>query len=386
MDGTPITANHREQLARMAEKLKPLLSTEGLLSALLQVNRDRCVPPLLDAEVKRIAGAGDWREKYHSQDEIVHCPPPVFFAEGFLEVDSITAIAGPSGARKSFTLASIMRAMVTGEPLFGHFPVTRQPERVIYLCPEMGVTTISDRFKRLGIAEHSQGKLFIASANTRPPVRLADLTAEELAGALVLLDTGARFIAGDENNTENVKAFADELFGLKAKGASVVVVYHAGKSGRDATDLTLENMVRGSSDLGAALDCCWGTNLVEPGEPFDSLARMVCVKQRNFEGKSFFLSCERETGACVYVPEAEAMVGGKDKRKPGPKKDEQTLAEDATAEAFLAANEGMGNRALSRELYARYGIKRGEKWFREARSRMHGTGVALSVCASASSP
>ena len=75
-------------------------------------------------------------------------------------LDSITAIAAPVGQRKSLIALNVAHALCTGEPLFDYFKVVKQASRVIYLCPEMGISSFSMRLKQIGLASHVGQTLF----------------------------------------------------------------------------------------------------------------------------------------------------------------------------------------------------------------------------------
>ena len=78
-------------------------------------------------------------------------------------------------------------------------------------------------------------------------------------GADVFLDTAIRFMNGDENNAAEQKLFADALFALQRAGARTITgAHHAPKSFAKESFMTLENILRGSGDVGAMLATCWG--------------------------------------------------------------------------------------------------------------------------------
>jgi len=75
----------------------------------------------------------DWRERYHTFDEMNNAPEPTFIIEGFLQKDVISSIAAPVGQRKTIIAANVVHASLTGEQLFDHFAVVNPPARVLYL-------------------------------------------------------------------------------------------------------------------------------------------------------------------------------------------------------------------------------------------------------------
>jgi hypothetical protein len=69
--------------------------------------------------------------------------------------------------------------------------------------------------------------------------------------------------------------------------AATVLLQHPPKSTANSQELTIENMIRGSGDLGAFLTSCWATRLQVPSEPYTSPSFLMNVKQRDFESEPF---------------------------------------------------------------------------------------------------
>jgi hypothetical protein len=72
--------------------------------------------PYAPAEPER-----SWRDVFHTLSELSDEPARVFI-KGILE-EGITVIGSMSGVGKTWVGLSISRALLSGEPLFGHFPV-----------------------------------------------------------------------------------------------------------------------------------------------------------------------------------------------------------------------------------------------------------------------
>lgn len=236
----------------------------------------------------------DWRSRYHTFAEMNNAPEPTFIIEGFLQKDVITSIAAPVGQRKTIIAANAVHSSLTGEPLFGYFKVVNRPARVLYLCPEMGLYSFAKRIRNLGLMECVGKTLFCRTMNSEGKLLLGDLTNEELASALVVVDTAVRFVEGDENSAEDMKVFAEDCFRLMRAGASgVLVLFHSPKETKNASDLTLENAMRGSGDLGAFVSSCWATRLQDNDQPWESDSYLKNVKQRDFESDPFTVKSDR---------------------------------------------------------------------------------------------
>lgn len=225
----------------------------------------------------------DWRERYMTADEFRNIQPPEFLISDFLVKGSITMLAGPVAQRKSIIALNIAHALCTGNALFDYFDVPEKPSRVIYLCPEMGAASFTKRIKQIGLGSFVGERLFIQTMSEQS-TRLDELD-EELPGAVVLIDTITRFVEGDENQSADMRLFAEKVFRLVKHGASVVLLHHSKKGSSGS----LDDGLRGSSELAAFVDSCWVTELADTKQPYTSLSKMRNVKQRDFECDPFQL-------------------------------------------------------------------------------------------------
>jgi hypothetical protein len=392
-DGAPITSNRNVALTSMAGKLRNAgLSAAALEAALAQVNTDRCVPPLGDDEVSRIAANAskwelpqdgpevligkpesnepvlpvDWRSRYHSPEDLLYVEPGRFMVEGILYEGSIVGLAGYAGDRKSIVSLNLAASCVTGEPFMGHFKVANRPKRVLYLCPEMGLREVAERAHGLGMMPLVGKDIFFRTLDKAGKMRLPELTPEELDGALVVLDTAIRFLEGSENDPQDMARFADELFRLRSDGATVWVLFHSSKASV-GQDLTLQNAVRGSGELAAMLSACWATRLTDPADRFGSPSRMYPMKVREFEALPFEFGVDRATAACSIIgaPATEAMLRSR--------KDD--AARDALAR-ILAAEPDLGINKIRERLKAA-GYGKGQQWVTRTKTQINGSGVTV---------
>jgi hypothetical protein len=317
--------------------------------------------------------ATDWRSRYHTREDAVNAPPISFLIDGFLQREGVTAIAGPVRERKSLIALNVAHALVTGEKLFGHFEVVKMPERVLYLCPEVSLGPFTDRVKRIGLMDYVGENFFYRTLSAEGTVKLSELN-EELPGSVVFLDTAIRFLEGKENDSSDVRKFADGIFALLRSGAeSVVMLHHSPKEGRDV--MTLENAMRGSGDLGAFLACCWGTRLQDQANPYQSASFLSNLKQRDFESKDFEVTCGPDCRLHI-VGDPSVTVA---KLKPRKGNTANRDGNDDAAEVFIRANLTLPIRKIQEQLAA-LGIERGTTWISKARSRVTGSGVISGPC------
>lgn len=317
--------------------------------------------------------ATDWRELFHTREEAENAPPISFLIEGFLQCEGVTGLAAPVRERKSLIALNVAHALVTGEKLFGHFSVVKKPERVLYLCPEMSLGPFSDRLKKIGLLNHVGERLFYRTLSKDGRVTLIDEALKSaLPGSVVILDTAVRFISGDEDSSSDMRLFADELFALLRAGAeAVLVLYHSPKSQRNADGMTLENALRGSGDLGAALACCWGTRLQDVSKPYESASYVENLKQRDFESNPFEITSGPDCR--MHIVGDPSMRGVKLQPRIGNKSNPDGM--DEAAEAFIKANIDRYKtvREMAKQL-KEIGITRGTTWIGKVRNRVTGTG------------
>ena len=294
-----------------------------------------------------------------------------FIAEG-----ALCGLVGLPAARKTIIALNLAAAVCEGSPFMGRFAVTNSPERVFYLCPEMGLGQLAKRARHLGLDRHAQTRFFLQSGSIArgDEFGLTTLPDELLSGSLVVLDTASRFFEGDENSAEHAKRFADQLLRLKNGGATVLVLFHTPKSARAAQELTLES-IRGSGAIGGILDCCWGTKLLEPDDSWGSLSFLTCTKQRDFEAPDFTATCDAES-RCTFegvVQKDSAAKPGRGGRYDKDGKEERALE---LARAALESDQNLSPRKLAAAVTAG-GVKRGKDWASRVKPEILGTGVLV---------
>jgi hypothetical protein len=208
-----------------------------------------------------------WRALFHTRHEAETAPPITFAIDKFLQDDGITMLGALPGHNKTNVALAMVRALLEGSPLFGYFGVPRPSSRVVYLIPESGLTPFVSRLKTFKLMPYIGESLFFRtfSAKDDEILKLDDQRLRAACeGADVFLDTAVRFMDGDENAVMDQKIFARNLFTLLRTGARTVTgLHHAPKSFEKLDYMSLENILRGSGDLGAMLCACWGLRQVD---------------------------------------------------------------------------------------------------------------------------
>jgi hypothetical protein len=266
-DGAP--GEHRTRKALFALGGTALLASIGIKSD---------SAPAVDPE--------KWHELFHDPEDFLTVPPLSFSIEGFLQNDGSTMIGGLSGHMKTFIMLSIVKALLAGEgtKLWDLFPVTETAQRILYLIPECSLSPFVHRLKLMRLLDYTQNRrLLVRTLNMGPPPPLQDprlLCAAK--GAHVFLDTAMRFADGDESSASDIsQGLAKDLFALTAAGSRATVgAHHAPKTFAKENQMSLENILRGSGDLGAMLSTCWAVKLVDP---FQNIVHVENVKPRDFQ-------------------------------------------------------------------------------------------------------
>jgi hypothetical protein len=384
MEKIPEGAGRHAKLMSIAGKLRASgLDRDAIYEALVPLNISICEVPISDEDLAHIADSAcryplpeavpevllgkpeekkitDWRERYLPFERVRDAKPVEFLIEGFLALDSITALAAPVGQRKSLIALNVAHGLCTGEPLFDYFKVAKRPSRVVYLCPEMGLSSFSTRLKQIGL-DSRIGQILFCQTMDDDSIKLTDLD-EELPGAVVIVDTLTRFVDGDQNSSEDMSRFAKVVFALKRRGATILLLHHSIKGTANAP-LTLDSAMRGSTELAAFVTCCWATRLQDPSDPYNSPSLLVNVKQRDFESKPFEATCDK---TCRM-----RIVG-----EPGQIVETQTKAEEDAKSALatiLKESPKMGINKLQAAL-REAGHKKGAKWVTKARRAILGNG------------
>ncbi|MGC2287397.1 MAG: DnaB-like helicase N-terminal domain-containing protein [Candidatus Acidiferrum sp.] len=199
-----------------------------------------------------------WHNKFHRLDELPEGEID-FAIDNFLP-RGVTFLGAFSGSGKTWLQLSMSRALTTGKPFLGVFPVNEKIP-CLYLCPEMSAKGFRRRAERFALDK----SLFFCQT-------IADGSAIDLGDSLLLaavrdlrpvlfLDTAIRFnTAEDESSaTQNSQGLGRAIFRLLYHGAQAVVgAHHRAKNAATAEEMTLENTLRGTGDLGALCDSVWG--------------------------------------------------------------------------------------------------------------------------------
>lgn len=176
---------------------------------------------------------------------------------GFLEQDSFNLIFGEPGCGKSFIAIDMACCVATGTAWHGH---KVDPGLVIYIAGE-GHNGLARRFKaweKESCISLKDAPLYKSHRSTQLYDMQAALEVAEAVNAIaeaegkpvrmIIADTVARNMGGDENSTQDMNLFIEHIDALlrHPHKAAIVLVHHSGKAS--------PGQARGSTALRGALD------------------------------------------------------------------------------------------------------------------------------------
>ncbi len=248
-----------------------------------------------------------WQERFRTLDQL-ETGPMKMLIEGFAPW-GVNGIGSLSGVAKTWFGLSIAKALTSGKPFLSVYPVT-QTQNVLYLIPEMGDRTFRNRAEKMGLPMKATSAPWFRCTTVKDGrIALRDsglLECIKETKPVIFLDTLVRFNPTDDENSaqQNAKLIANVLFDYQTLGSpGQFFMHHSPKYASDAESMTLENVFRGTGDLGAMCDAAYGLcndkrkrdNGKEwDAEYFDESKRLTrvlvkCVKPRDFEGPEAFL-------------------------------------------------------------------------------------------------
>ena len=203
------------------------------------------------ARIKKIKGSP--RLFSDITDLIKNISAPDYLIDELIELDTIGAFIGSSSVGKSFMAISLAASVATGTMFAGK---EVQQGAVLYLVGE-GVKGISRRFS--GWMQHTgipipKGSIHVSNktifmTEEGASTLLAETADMEQDIKLVVIDTLARHMTGEENSNRDMSAFIAEVDKIREEhGCVVLIVHHTGHSSDKS------NRARGASAFYASLD------------------------------------------------------------------------------------------------------------------------------------
>ncbi|MCU1301587.1 MAG: hypothetical protein JWQ87_1871 [Candidatus Sulfotelmatobacter sp.] len=217
--------------------------------------------------VEREGGAANWQTRFHTKTEALTIPESVdVVVRGLCNVGSVSMWGALPKHGKSYLFLSIIKALLSGKPWLDHFEVSKS-KRVVYLVPEVGLRGVMKRLRKLRMvdylydhASNLNGCLFVQTLSSRDKLKLDDaVLLHAVQGADVFVDPLIRYIEGEENNASDQRILSNKLLALiSAEARSVWCAHHSPKAFKDVTDITTQNVLRGTGEFAAFPDIIFG--------------------------------------------------------------------------------------------------------------------------------
>ena len=220
----------------------------------------------------------DWKTNFRTVAQL-NQEPLEFVIEQMIPEEGVTGIGGLSGHGKTWVMMSMAKAIQSGSKWLGYFETQKYP--VLYLTPECGDRSFNRRAKLLQIPSHRSFLIRTMSQGKILPL-LSDEMREASKGRVVFLDTFIRFASGrNEQASDAMSALNEEIRELLQAGAvAIVFAHHSPKNSRNELVMDLENVFRGSGDIGANLDAGHAVRMIDDRKV---TLQFQCVKPRDFE-------------------------------------------------------------------------------------------------------
>jgi archaellum biogenesis ATPase FlaH len=192
---------------------------------------------------------------FHYKALDLSIPPPEYewLVKGLICKGDTSLIVGEPNVGKSWISLSLAVAMADNRNTWVGHEVTNHG-RVLYIDEENPHDVVYHRLKQLG-ATNLDNLRYLHRQGVRLDRNFDKLLDEAITyePSMIVLDSLTRFHTKDENNAgEMASLFNDSINVLcRETGAAVIILHHTNKS--DSTSSYVRT--RGSSDIGAAVDC-----------------------------------------------------------------------------------------------------------------------------------
>lgn len=243
----------------------------------------------------------------YSTSELIQLPPPSWLVHSILPAGGLVGLYGRPGAGKSFIAIDLALCVATGRRWHGH---AAKKQFVLYVSAEGG-TGIA---KRVSAWLSSNGvspsvpdigwiieslPIYATSEDMSVLFRRLDKEVQQYP-KLVVIDTLARCLEGDENQQADMGRFIAGIDRMRHEwGATVIVVHHTRKSDDDE---------RGSSAFRGAAE----TMLFAQRKQKNGPVVLSCNKQKDaeeFADQTYVLHVVQAYDSCVIKDARQSWAG-----------------------------------------------------------------------------
>lgn len=283
--------SRNDSLARLAgQMIGKGLSMPVTHEALIGLNNN-FDPPLHQKEVESILNS-IWKidhdrsseapSKLHYKittiDEILNYPEPKYLVDPIIIEEILIIIASYAGIGKSILALSIAKAFMTGQPLWGKFPVSGTGT-VLLIDEETPRPFLKERILRMHFDRnlpfpviHFQG----VKIDTDDGMEALGEALDKVKPKILIIDSFIRIHSADENKTKDMAKVMDKLRRIVNQGITVILIAHHGKG----QDRPAEEKLRGVSEIPAGIDIEYSIVDKSDGEAGVKILEFKSVKTR----------------------------------------------------------------------------------------------------------
>jgi hypothetical protein len=183
--------------------------------------------------------------------EIFQYPEPSFIIDPILVEGTVSILGAYTGQGKSLLALSIIKSILTGDPLWGKFPVLKTGPALL-IDEETPHAFLRERIEKMGF-EKNLPFYFLHFQD----VRLDNKDCfealmgkvEEINPVLVVIDSLIRVHGQKEDDATSMSRVIDRLRKIANLGTTLLVIHHHRKA-----EGPLSQMLRGSSDIPGGID------------------------------------------------------------------------------------------------------------------------------------
>lgn len=202
-------------------------------------------------------------------------PPPEYewIVDGMIAKGDTTLLVGEPNVGKSWITLSLAVALANGDNKWINWDLNHHG-KVLYVDEENPHDVVYHRLKQLG-ANNFDNLRYLHRQGVRLDKRFDRFLDDAISyqPSLVVLDSLTRLHTQDENNAGAMAALFNDSINVLTKetGAAIIVLHHTNKGDSNSSYVR----TRGSSDIGAAVDCGLEARAEAPGR-----FRLVHFKSR----------------------------------------------------------------------------------------------------------
>ena len=233
-------------------------------------------------------------------------PPPEYrwLVNGVIAQGDSTLLVGEPNVGKSWLSLSLAVAIANGDDKWIKWPLNHHG-KVLYIDEENPHDVVYHRLKQLGLREYDNIR-YLHRQGVRLDRRFDWLLDEAVtyAPSLIVLDSLTRLHTQDENNAGAMAGLFNDSINVLTKetGSAIMVLHHTNK-GESTSSYA---RTRGSSDIGAAVDCGLDARSATPG----SLTLTHFKSRRRQAGDTTYVEIKDTNNGVRLVPASAHPVDG----------------------------------------------------------------------------